>query len=120
MDIARPIPHSVLRHAGYLNFASSRVLTGLASQSMTIAVGWMIYDLTHSAFALGFVGFCQFLPRFFLTLVVGHVADYFDRRRIVLICQIVQALIAVALSLAIFEGIITAQIIFGAVGCWKA
>lgn len=115
MDSAQPIPQSVLRHAGYLNFASARVLTGLASQSMTIAVGWMIYDLTHSAFALGFVGFCQFLPRFFLTLVVGHVADYFDRRIVVLVCQLAQALIAIVLTLAIFEGWITAEIIFAAV-----
>jgi MFS family permease len=115
MDIAQPMPQNVLRHAGYLNFASSRVLTGLASQSMTIAVGWMIYDLTHSAFALGFVGFCQFLPRFVLTLVVGHVADYFDRRTVVLVCQVVQAAIAVVMALAIYEGWITAEIIFGAV-----
>lgn len=115
MDIAQPIPQSVLRHAGYLNFASARVLTGLASQSITIAVGWMIYDLTHSAFALGFVGFCQFLPRFLLTLVVGHVADYFDRRMVVLVCQVAQAAIAIVLTLAIYEGWITAEIIFVAV-----
>ena len=106
---------SILRHPGYLHLASSRVLTALATQAVTIAVGWMIYDLTHSAFALGFVGSCQFLPRFFLTLVVGHVADRFDRRKIVFICQAVQALVALALIWAIWEGWVTAAVIFAAV-----
>ena len=82
---------------------------------MTIAVGWMIYDLTQSAFALGFVGFCQFLPRFFLTLVVGHVADQFDRRMIVLICQLIQAAIAVLIAVAIWEQWISSGLIFAAV-----
>jgi MFS family permease len=83
----------------------------------------MIYDLTHSAFALGFVGFCQFLPRFFLTLLVGQVADRFDRRMIVFLCQAVQALVALALVAAIWENAVTAPIIFAAVtvlGCATA
>jgi MFS family permease len=105
----------VLRHPGYLHLAASRVLTALASQAMTIAVGWMIYDLTHSAFALGFVGLCQFLPRFILTLVVGQVADRFDRRKIILVCQVVQVVVALAIASAIWQGWITAPLIFAAV-----
>ncbi len=65
MDSGHPTKQSVLNHPAYLHLAASRVLTALASQAMTIAVGWIIYDMTQSAFALGFVGFCQFLPRFF-------------------------------------------------------
>ncbi len=114
-SITRQASDSVLRHPGYLHLASSRVLTALATQAMTIAIGWMIYDLTHSAFALGFVGFCQFLPRFVLTLVVGHVADRFDRRVIVFICQAVQALVALGLVWAIWDGWVTSTVIFAAV-----
>ncbi|WP_186458271.1 MFS transporter [Neorhizobium alkalisoli] len=106
---------SVLHHPAYLHLAASRVFTALATQAMTIAIGWIIYDLTQSAFALGFVGFCQFLPRFFLTLVVGHVADRFDRRIIVFICQVVQMLVAVWLAWALWEGWITSTIVFIAV-----
>ena len=114
-SIARQTSDSILRHPGFLHLASSRVLTALATQAMTIAVGWMIYDLTHSAFALGFVGFCQFLPRFFLTLVVGQVADRFDRRMIVFLCQTVQALVALGMVLAIWQGWLTSAVIFAAV-----
>lgn len=99
MDISQG-PGSVLRHPGYLNFAASRVFSSLSFQSIGIAMGWMIYDQTHSAFALGLVGFCQFLPMAVLTFVVGHVADRFDRRRIGLVCQLVEAVTALVLAIA--------------------
>ena len=57
-----------------------------------VAVGWQIYELTHSTFALGMVGLVEFLPILLLTLLVGHVADRFDRRTIISICQAVSGL----------------------------
>ncbi|MDE1158170.1 MAG: MFS transporter [Neorhizobium sp.] len=112
---AQPISDSVFSHPGYVHLTVSRVVTALATQAMTIALGWLIYDLTQSAFALGFVGFCQFLPRFFLTLIVGQVADHFDRRIIVLICQALQGAVALILAVAVFEGWMTPALIFVAV-----
>lgn len=84
-------------------------------------MGWMIYDQTHSAFALGLVGFCQFLPMAVLTFVVGHVADRFDRRRIGLVCQLVEAVTALVLAIATWQqwltpaGILAAVTVLGAV-----
>jgi MFS family permease len=80
----------------------------------------MIYDQTHSAFALGLVGLCQFLPMMALTFVVGHVADRFDRRRIGLVCQMVEALTVLVLALAVWQqaldaaGILIAVAVLGA------
>jgi MFS family permease len=56
-----------------------------------------MYDLTGSAWYLGLVGLAQFLPMFLLTLVVGHVADRYDRR-VVRICQTVEGLAAAFLA----------------------
>jgi MFS family permease len=64
---------------------------------LSVAIGWQMYALTHDAFSLGFVGLAQFLPMVLLTLVVGHVADRFDRRRIVFLCQIIESGIAALL-----------------------
>ena len=120
MDISQS-PGSVLRHPGYLNFAASRVFSSLSFQSIGIAMGWMIYDQTHSAFALGLVGFCQFLPMAVLTFVVGHVADRFDRRRIGLVCQLIEAVTALVLAIATWQqwltpaGILAAVTVLGAV-----
>ncbi|MCC2684731.1 MAG: transporter, partial [Paenibacillaceae bacterium] len=61
------------------------------------AIGWQMYAITHDAFSLGLVGLAQFLPMLLLTLVVGQVADRFDRRRIVTLCQIVEGATAILL-----------------------
>lgn len=103
MESIQPVRDSVLRHPGYLNFATSRVFSSLGSQSVAVALGWMIYDQTHSAFALGLVGLCQFLPMMAFTFVVGQVADRFDRRRIGLVCQMVEALTVLVLALAVWQ-----------------
>jgi MFS family permease len=67
---------------------------------MGVAVGWQIYALTHSTFALGMVGLVQFLPMPLLVLVVGHVADRFDRKTIISICQIIEGLTLASLAVA--------------------
>jgi MFS family permease len=71
---------------------------------LSVAIGWQMYDLTHDAFSLGFVGLAQFVPMVLLTLVVGHVADRFDRRKIVFLCQIIEAAIAILLLLGNLAG----------------
>jgi MFS family permease len=110
-----PFRDSVLRHPGYLNFATSRVFSSLGFQSVAVSMGWMIYDQTHSAFALGLVGLCQLLPMMALTFVVGHVADRFDRRKIGLVCQLVEALTALLLALAAWQQALNAAGILAAV-----
>jgi MFS family permease len=125
MDSVQPLQDSVLRHPGYLNFATSRVFSSLGFQSVAVALGWMIYDQTHSAFALGMVGFCQFLPMAVLTFVVGQVADRFDRRRIGLVCQLVEAVTVVVLAIMAWyqvlnsTGILVAVAILGAVQAFE-
>jgi MFS family permease len=71
---------------------------------VAVAVGWQIYSLTHSTFALGMVGLVQFLPLVLLLLVVGHVADRFNRKTILASCQIVRAVALGILSLTTFLG----------------
>ncbi|WP_205189553.1 MFS transporter, partial [Burkholderia sp. LMG 13014] len=89
-----PLPANLFRHAPFQRFWGTRVMSSLAFQILSVAIGWYVYALTHSAFALGLVGLAQFVPMFALTLVVGQVADRYDRRRIATICQGVEALAA--------------------------
>ncbi|MDU0200989.1 MFS transporter [Paenibacillus sp. MAH-36] len=81
----------------YKNYWVSRMLSSIAFQMLSVAIGWQMYELTHDAFSLGLVGLAQFLPMVLLTLVVGHFADRYDRRYIVFLCQIVEGLIALLL-----------------------
>jgi MFS family permease len=57
-----------------------------------------MYALTGSALDLGLIGLAQFLPMVLLTLAVGHVADRYDRRRIVSLCELISACAALALA----------------------
>lgn len=65
-----------------------------------VAVGWQMYALTHSTFALGMVGLVQFLPLLLLMLLVGHVADRVSRKSILAVCQAIESLTAAALGMA--------------------
>jgi len=99
-DPSRPL----LGQAPFALFWCSRVLSTVAFQIQAVAVGWTIYALTDSAFALGLVGLAQFLPMVALTLVVGQVADRYDRRRVAAICQAIEALTATTLTIGTLGG----------------
>jgi MFS family permease len=81
---------------------SPRALASLSSLMLGVAVGWHVYELTGSAFALGMVGLAQFLPALLLALPAGLAADRFERRTILLLgfsLQIVVALLLLSISL---------------------
>ena len=82
------------RQPDLLRFVASRVLGGMAMQITSVALGWLVYDRTHSAYALGWLALFQFLPALPLVAATGHAADNFDRRWVIsssLIAQIIGA-----------------------------
>ncbi|WP_165093061.1 MFS transporter [Caballeronia sp. SBC2] len=101
-----------MRHRPFALFWSARVMSSVAFQMMSVAIGWQIYSITHSAFALGLVGLSQFLPMFMLTLVVGHVADRYDRRTIAFVCQAIQGVAALTLCIATWRGMTSQGLIY--------
>lgn len=80
-------PPPLIRQRSFCLYWLARVLSALGLQIAAAAVGWHLYDLTGSAMALGILGLVQFLPMIVLTLPAGHVADRFDRRRVVAASQ---------------------------------
>ena len=83
------------------------MLSTLALNMQTVAVGWQLYLLTGSAFDLGLVGLAQFAPTVVLTLVVGQVADRYDRRVVVVICHVAEAGATAMLALGSLGGWLT-------------
>jgi len=81
-----------------LLFIGSFIAT-LGEQMITIALGWELYDRTGSALVLGLVGLVQVIPVFVLSLPAGHVADRFNRKRIVILSLLVLALASVGLTI---------------------
>ncbi|MGF6610322.1 MFS family permease [Paraburkholderia sp. WSM4175] len=111
-------PHfSLPKHPPFQRFWCTRILSSLSFQMLAVAMGWHVYALTHSAFALGLVGLAQFLPMFLLTLVVGHVADRYDRRRIAAVCQSLESVAALLFAIGTFGGWISAPVIYVLAAC---
>ena len=102
----------LLRHRSFLLFLLSRSLSRFSSQIGAVAIGWQIYDLTGSAFDLGMVGLVQFLPTALLVFVAGQAADRYERKRVVQICQLAEALTALFLAWGAYTGSLTVAEIF--------
>jgi MFS family permease len=64
----------------------ARFLIEVALEMQSVAVGWQVYEITKRPLDLGYVGLAQFLPGILLFLVTGHVADRFDRRKLLMLC----------------------------------
>ncbi len=103
-DTLSASPPSLRQHRSFVLYWCARTATNGAYMMQAVAVGWQIYDLTGSALDLGLVGLVQFVPYVLLALVVGQIADRYDRRLVVRICQIVKALAAAALAVGTLGG----------------
>jgi MFS family permease len=93
-------------------YLCSRVATNVAFNILGVAIGWQIYDLTGSAFALGMIGFVQFIPLLALAVVVGHVADRYDRRLIAVTCQVLEGIAVAGIAAAVALHAITPAWLF--------
>lgn len=91
-------PYAVLRNRDLLLYLSGRFVASLGQQMLTVAVGWELYERTNSALALGLVGLTQMIPMVLFTLPAGHVADNYDRKRIILAMMFVIACASLGLT----------------------
>ena len=80
------------------------MLSTLAQHMQSVASGWQLYTLTGSALDLGLVGLVQFVPIVPLTLLVGQVADRYDRRLVVVACHVAEAGATAVLALGSLGG----------------
>ena len=107
---------NALRHQRpFVLYWLARVSTALAHQMITVGVGWQMYALTGSALDLGLVGLAQFVPSVLLLLLAGHVADRHDRRRVLQMCAVAEALAALVLCAGSALGMLTPRAIFALV-----
>jgi MFS family permease len=104
-----------LEHRDFRRYALGRFAGTLAWQTLSVVVGFQVWNLTRDAFALGMIGLAQFLPFFTLVLPGGNVADRFDRRLIISIAYTVELVGAAILLWFTLSGNGNVYIVFGAV-----
>jgi MFS family permease len=109
MSSEDPSSTQLRRHRPFARYWVSRVSSTVALQMQTVAVAWQMYDLTRNPLDLGLVGLTQFVPAALFALVAGHIADRYDRRRIISICQLVAGLAGATLALGTAGGWMTRE-----------
>jgi MFS family permease len=91
-----------LKYRNYRLFFGGQSISLIGTWMQRIAMPWLVYHMTGSAFLLGVVGFAGQIPTFLLAPVAGVITDRFSRYKVLLITQIislVQALILAVLAL---------------------
>ena len=91
-------PYAAFRFRAFSFYTAGNLVSVIGRLMLMVAVEWEIYARTHSATALGLVGLTIALPVVLLSLVAGHIADRFPRKRIVLVTQALSAICSVALA----------------------
>jgi len=97
-----------LRSRNYRLWAGGALISNIGTWMQRTAQDWIVLaELTpHNATAVGIVMALQFGPSLLLLPVSGFAADYFDRRKLLLVTQACQGLLALALGLLTIAGVV--------------
>jgi MFS family permease len=93
-----PSPYAILRNWDFLNYLIGRFIASFGQQMLVVAVGWELYERTHSSLLLGFVGLTAVVPMVLMTLPAGHVADTRERKRVIIAMQAMLACTSMGLA----------------------
>jgi MFS family permease len=86
-----PRPYADPAELDFLYYLIGRFIASFGQQMLVVAVGWELYERTHSSLLLGLVGLTAFVPMVLMTLPAGHVADTRERKRVIISMQAVLA-----------------------------
>lgn len=94
-----------LRHRTFRVLWASSAVYFIGSAMQTMAAAWLMVELTGSSFLAALVQTAVFFPMFILSLPAGVLADITDRRKLLLIALMTQAVIGALLALLLFAGL---------------
>jgi len=77
----------ILKNKNYLLFFTGQGISLIGTWMQRIAMSWLVYRLTNSAFLLGIVGFASQFPTFLFAPFAGVLADRLNRRQVLLVTQ---------------------------------
>ncbi len=92
-------PYAAFRYSSYRLYFIGRLIQVIGGQMQAVAISWELYERTHSAMVLAWLGLVQVVPIILLALPAGHTADRFNRKKVAILGLIAQALCSLALLL---------------------
>lgn len=92
--------YAALRVPNYRKFIGGWVFASMGLQMQGMALGWEVYERTHSAFQLGLMGLLRALPVLVLALPAGQIVDMLDRKRVLITTQVAFAFVSAGIAAA--------------------
>ena len=130
VEVSKPAParrrtgmFRALSHRNFRVFWTGAFLSNTGTWMQAVAQGWLVLQLTNSAFWLGLDAFMATIPGFFLTLLGGVFADLVDRRRLLIYTQVVAGMAALSLATLVWANLVNRWMILGfsfVTGCCMA
>jgi MFS family permease len=102
---------ALVRHRNFGPYFAGNALSASGTWFQNLAGALLVYRLTHSAFLLGVLNFCQFIPVLVLAPWAGSAADRYDRRRILLAAQTTASSLAALLAALAWAGLAEAWVV---------
>jgi len=93
---------AAFRHRNYRLFFGGQLVSVIGTWMQQVALGWLVYQLSNSAFTLGAVRFLSAIPVTLLTLVGGAMADRVEKRRIVIMTESTAMVLAFVLATLVY------------------
>jgi len=78
-------PFSALRISEFKFFLINKFFLSFGIQMQSVIVGWQVYEITGNVLSLGLIGLAEAIPFIAVSFFSGHVADTFNRKRIILL-----------------------------------
>ncbi len=93
-----------LRHRDFRRIWAAMLTQGFGTQMVSVAVGWQVYAIHHSAFDLGLIGLAEFLPAALVALPAGQLADRVSRTLLATGSVLAEAVIVALLLVVTLSG----------------
>jgi MFS family permease len=89
-----------LRHSrDFRLLFSGQLVSTLGSQLTVVAVPYQVYRMTHSSLNVGLISLAQLIPLLFFSMIGGSVSDTHDRRRVLLVTELLMAVTSAGLAI---------------------
>jgi MFS family permease len=103
---------AALRVRNYRLYFISQIISFSGTWMQSVALAWLVLQLTGSGTALGTVLAAQFLPTLLLAPFGGVIADRFDKRKLIILTQSTAGLLALALGIVTLTGVVELWMVY--------
>ena len=98
-----------MRHRNFRLFFGGQLISLIGTWMQMVAQSWLVLKLSNSAMMLGVVAFASYVPTLLMALFAGVIVDHVDRRKLIIIAQVLLMLSAFALAALTWTGAVRVE-----------